>query len=354
MIAWLTKGAIVDILSNRVAIGWGEHHWSGSEAREGVEFVFPKFFATKEPFVCRFENAATLDKSDLIAELTSWLASERGSFESWAQLKSTEWMEPDKALYETWFQQIQDDLRRGLYQKVVPVVAACAPFRLDPHLIGQLILNALKATGRFAYGLWGAGGGCLGATPESLVQMKAGRVESVALAGTEKLENTSDLETSQKNRIEQQYVTDDLMQTFRELGLEPVASKAEAVQSGELVHIKTTISALSQGLSASDLIKALHPTPALGLYPRQARWREILSRFAFPGRERYGAPFGAIDHTRGESAVWVGIRGVEWSPNQLWLPSGAGHIAGSEMELEWQEMASKRKSTWRALVGESL
>jgi len=98
------------------------------------------------------------------------------------------------------------------------------------------------------------------------------------------------------------------------------------------------------------LIRLMHPTPALGAYPRG----EGALRMLFEFRDRlkapphFGSPFGGL--WKGEFRSVVAIRNVSWSGSDMFLPSGCGIIRESRFDREWRELALKRNSV-KALLG---
>jgi len=114
---------------------------------------------------------------------------------------------------------------------------------------------------------------------------------------------------------------------------------------GELVHFYTPIEvALFEERKAHDLVKRLHPTPALGPLPRTSEtveglveWRE---RLGCPSG--FGAPFGLSDEEGVE--VLVAIRMMYRKGEEVFLPSGCGVIEESRLTNEWRELRLKREA----------
>jgi menaquinone-specific isochorismate synthase len=99
---------------------------------------------------------------------------------------------------------------------------------------------------------------------------------------------------------------------------------------------------LQQAVTTDQVTQLIHPTPALGAYPRVEgmKWLREFDR-EMP-RERFGAPVG---YTRkGESTCYVAIRNVQWKDFQLKLGAGCGIVPASQFESEWNEILLKLKS----------
>ena len=101
---------------------------------------------------------------------------------------------------------------------------------------------------------------------------------------------------------------------------------------------------MESSFSVEDLVRRLHPTPALGPLPRTdetlvalIRWRE---RLLCPAE--FGAPFGLWEN--GKFDAVVAIRGIWWDDRKVWLPAGCGVIEASRLVNEWRELRLKREA----------
>jgi salicylate biosynthesis isochorismate synthase len=126
----------------------------------------------------------------------------------------------------------------------------------------------------------------------------------------------------------------------------PLASSVEAGNwpdvraAGSLAHLSTAIAAdLRAGVSAFDLIDALHPTPAVGGLPRDAALR-FIRRFESDPRGLYAAPVGWLE-PGGDACLAVGIRSALLRPGQARVFAGAGIVAASDPAAEWEETGAK-------------
>ena len=99
------------------------------------------------------------------------------------------------------------------------------------------------------------------------------------------------------------------------------------------------------------LIKLLHPTPALGGSPRRLALAAIREAEPVP-RGWYGAPVGWIDVNL-DGAFVVAIRSAVAQDKRAWLYAGAGIVADSEAEKEWEETGLKFRPMLEALNCES-
>jgi len=95
---------------------------------------------------------------------------------------------------------------------------------------------------------------------------------------------------------------------------------------------------LVDDISDSVLLSKLHPTPAVGGYPREKIQEEIASLEPFD-RGWYAGPVGWVGHDAAEFAV--AIRSALICGNRVSLYSGAGIVEGSSPENEWDEVENK-------------
>ncbi len=110
----------------------------------------------------------------------------------------------------------------------------------------------------------------MGATPERLLRYQSGWVETIALAGTKPVvTGQSDPGWTAKERKEQELVTEFILEQMHQIALQPETGPVRNVQAGKLWHLGTDIRAKTTRESALQLLKALHPTPAVCGIPRE-------------------------------------------------------------------------------------
>jgi menaquinone-specific isochorismate synthase len=194
-----------------------------------------------------------------------------------------------------------------------------------------------------------AGRALISASPEQLVRVADGELHSMALAGTMPRGGTVDEDqdiasafiSNPKERKEHAIVREEIEAT-----LQPFCTSVTTHEHPNLrrlpnvQHLHTLIRGkLKQNQHILDIVAALHPTPALGGRPRQAAL-DLIRELETQPRGWYGAPVGYFDqHGDGEFAV--AIRSALIDGKYAWLYAGAGIVAGSDAEREWDETQAK-------------
>lgn len=189
----------------------------------------------------------------------------------------------------------------------------------------------------------------VGATPETLVRVADGQVETVALAGTARRGATPEedaasgqsLVNSGKDRREHAIT----LAAIRD-ALDPVCDTLQIGEEAALVslphvhHLETKISGIaSAGVGALDLVGRLHPTPAVGGWPRAAALAWLETHEALD-RGWYAGPVGWVGRD-GAGVFAVAIRSALLRGAGAHVFAGAGIVAGSDPEREWDETALK-------------
>jgi isochorismate synthase EntC len=283
----------------------------------------------------------------------------------WGRRPPLEWGDPDQSRFADGFRTLTDRLADGKLMKGVPITVMRAP--LDPGdawpLFSHAVTRLPHAPARLcAYGFYrpapapGAGTPefMIGATPELLFDLLDGRcLSTMAVAGTRRVSEDvagGALEQSSKDRAEHQSVVDDLLEQLAAWG-DPTASPLEARAFGQLEHLAVDIRLqANEWLDFEAVARRLHPTPALGVYPRGDAGAEWLAAIDPHGeRRRFGAPFGLRWPTGSGRAV-VAIRNLQYHDGWLEIWAGCGVVPQSRYDDEWQEVLDKMQAV-RALWG---
>jgi menaquinone-specific isochorismate synthase len=257
--------------------------------------------------------------------------------------------DPDLQGWKTNVERALSAFSEGRLGKVV--LARRVEFGFDGDLDPTLLLESLKAAtpgGFHFYAEPEDGAAFIGASPERLYRRDGRSVESEAVAGTRPRGVSSDdddglrddLLHSAKDLSEHSYVRTGIQESLaplcEELQMDQDISDMKLARGR---HLRSNVrGTLREGVTDAGLLDALHPTPAVGGYPRGGAMEEIRALEPFD-RGWYAGTVGWIGADASEFAV--GIRSGLVRGRTLALFSGAGIVAGSVPDQEWAEIEQK-------------
>lgn len=189
----------------------------------------------------------------------------------------------------------------------------------------------------------------LGATPERLFQREGNLLKTDALAGTSLRGKTPEEDQQLEDKLLNQpkeYREFKCVAEFLEKSLRPLSQEMEwewpkmrVLKTSHVQHIHNRLSIqLKPEISDAELIRTLHPTPALGGLPRDNALSFLKNIEPFD-RGWYGAPIGYVS-PKGAN-LYVGIRSGLIRERSLHLFAGTGLVKGSHAESEWEELEQK-------------
>jgi menaquinone-specific isochorismate synthase len=259
------------------------------------------------------------------------------------------WEKPETEWFKMAFRRIRRDVLGQRLRKMVPVLTERGKLQ-DGHL-STLITRVLEAPlGLWSYAFVRHDNGFLGATPELLLDVENRTLRTMALAGTAKPNGAESFVTDAKEIEEHELVAGFLVETLAEVG-KVTRGPREVSDAAGLTHFRTELSvALAAAPDLNALVRRLHPTPAVGVLPRDemglAKLMEYRRQLGAPAF--FGAPFGLLHE--GKFHCVVAIRGLGWNGREVALPSGCGIVGGSAFDHEWRELRLKREAV-AALLG---
>lgn len=189
----------------------------------------------------------------------------------------------------------------------------------------------------------------LGSTPEIILAGEKGEWHTVALAGTQPLQNGElPTEWDNKNREEQEYVSLYIRRQLQALGIHPAETPPAAVRAGALSHLRSDFSfSVPDSRKLGHLLKRLHPTPAVCGLPKEEAYRFILENEGYD-RSYYSGFIGMLA-PEGKSDLYVNLRCMNIRPDSFVLYAGGGILSSSEAESEWLETEAKMQTMKRLL-----
>ena len=215
--------------------------------------------------------------------------------------------------------------------------------------------------------------GIVGASPETLVTVSGGTVTARVLAGTrgrgadadEDTAITAELAANHKDLDEHEYAVRSVVDALRpHTSALAAAEQPFTLKLPNLWHLATDVEGtLSNGSSALDMVRALHPTAAVAGTPRDAAMAAIRRIEPFD-RGRYAGPVGWIDAS-GDGEWAIALRcaqfarpapearaaGTEGAATRaVTAHAGGGIVAGSVPEAELLETRVKFRPIVDALA----
>jgi len=250
------------------------------------------------------------------------------------------------------------EIARGHYEKIV--LARQVTVGLSPGTDAASLRERLRARypNCWIFGFEAGESTWLGASPELMVSAARGEVNAASLAGSRRRGTTADEDASLADELrsstKEQHEHALVARAIRG-SLSPFCSAIDAPGEPELLrmhniqHLYTPIHGrLRRGCDVLDLAAALHPTPAVGGWPRDAAL-EAIGRLERMDRGWYAAPFGWVDFD-GDGIFAVGLRAGLLSGRELTHYAGNGIVSGSTPEAELAETELKLSSVRAAAL----
>lgn len=260
----------------------------------------------------------------------------------------------EQALYRLAFDSAHARLMRGELEKIVMsrrlrvrfAPTASGPSASAHHTLlswgRSLFLKACAAYPECFIAFWWTpiSGAWIMATPEPILQKRNGTWSTVALAGTRPFGQSA--VWSDKNKKEQAIVAQFITEKLQNVATNVETSDTYAFRTGRIEHLRTDFRFhLSDEASALQLLRHLHPTPAVCGMPRDAALQAILHDEH--SSRRYYAGFSGPLNCQGRTNLFVSLRCAELSSDQATLYAGGGIMPESAEADEWDE--TRRKLT---------
>jgi isochorismate synthase len=183
----------------------------------------------------------------------------------------------------------------------------------------------------------------MGASPESFLEKEDHTLKTVALAATRTSELHSE-DWDMKELEEQGLVSAFVDEVLNEYGISKYRKKGpEPVRAGSVIHLKTAYEFEVGHLEniLGPFLEALHPTPAVGGYPKDEAVRLIDEAEKFD-RGFYSGFLGPVN--QGEFRFFVNIRSMELGEDKAVLYLGGGITRDSKEANEWEETRLKART----------
>lgn len=212
-------------------------------------------------------------------------------------------------------------------------------------------------------GLW------LGATPETLLGIVGNNLSTMALAGTQSYKGTPEVVWGDKEKEEQQMVTDFVIESLQSSVKDIHVVPVETAKAGNLLHLKTKITGRMHSQSTLlGLVKSLHPTPAICGLPREAAKQFIIENEGYKrgyytgflgelnvkettsrNRNRRNVENNAYNSVKSVTNLFVNLRCMQIIEGEAYIYVGGGITKDSIPDSEWEETINKANTMKKVL-----
>jgi len=255
---------------------------------------------------------------------------------------------------------VLEEIRPGEIEKVVisrsHQIKVSDKFSVSSAL--QILRNSYPSCTTFMFGFPNQGI-FFGSSPERLIKMKNDFIKTEALAGTQPRGKNMEedrllsetLFNSHKENEEHRFVVDQIKRNLdpivKELNL---SNNPEIMKLTNVQHLKTPITGyLKKDGHILDLVKKLHPTPAIAGTPTDKAIK-IIQEQEKTDRGWYSGPIGWFDQF-GNGEFNVALRSALIKKGVAYIFVGGGIVSESIPQKEWEETELKLHPILSALSG---
>lgn len=260
--------------------------------------------------------------------------------------------------YKKAVERIKDYILAGDCMQVVPSQRMSIEFKAAPIDLYRALrcLNPTPYMYFFNFGDFHV----VGSSPEVLARLEDGLVTVRPIAGTRPRGKTE----AQDYALEQELLADkkelaehlmliDLGRNdvgrVADVGSVEVTEKMVIERYSNVMHIVSNVTGmLRPELTAMDALRAILPAGTLSGAPK-VRAMEIIDELEPVKRGVYGGAVGYLAWN-GNMDTAIAIRTAVIKNGQLHVQAGAGIVADSQPQLEWEETLNKRKAMFKAVA----
>ena len=260
--------------------------------------------------------------------------------------------------YQAAVRKVQDYITAGDCMQVVPAQRMSAPFTAPPVSLYRAIRRLNPSPYLFCMHL--DDHHVVGSSPEILVRVEDGEATVRPIAGTRKRGATEaeDARLAEELLADPKELAEHLM--LIDLGRNDIGRVAQTGQVrltekmvierySHVMHIvSNVVGTLKPGMGPLDALAATFPTGTLSGAPK-VRAMEIIDELEPVKRGIYGGAVGYIGWD-GHMDMAIAIRTAVIKDGQVHVQAGAGVVADSDPETEWQETLSKARAMTTAVA----
>ena len=259
----------------------------------------------------------------------------------------------------------QGEFKKVVLSRMVETSCRTAPVELFEKMLKKYPTAFCYLWHHPEIGTW------LGATPEILLKAENQQFTTMSLAGTQKYEGNEHPEWGDKELKEQQLVTDYISSALQNSVSHLNIGNRESIRAGNLLHLRTKLSGRMKKGSLAQIIKALHPTPAVCGLPMSTTKEFILANENYK-RDYYTGFLGELNFksvkdrssnsrnqenkayrsVKNTTTLFVNLRCMQHKESRAHIYVGGGVTQDSNAEKEWQETVAKSKTMLQVLTSD--
>lgn len=188
------------------------------------------------------------------------------------------------------------------------------------------------------------------ASPELLFEKNGIDCHTVALAGTMTFSEHSPIEWNDKNKREQLYVSNYIKDTISRFSENILSEGPATVKAATLVHLRSDfLFKLSKKYRIGEILKELHPTPAVCGLPKETA-KDFIIKNEHSQRSYYSGFCGPICLNDNLTSLYVTLRCMRIRGNEYELFAGGGILKESVEANEWDETEAKMQPMTKILM----
>lgn len=306
---------------------------------------------------CRAGSGGHADAMATLESLAAQLSGEPAQLPPFRLLDEQPKPSMSREQYESGVESLQGAIREGEIFQAVLSQRFDQRFEGDPFTLYRVLRLANPAPHMFFFEFDGLT--LVGSSPERLVSVQDGTVQSRPIAGTrprhddpeEDARLGAELCGDHKERAEHDMLVDlgrnDLGRVAR-VGTVGVKEHAALEKFARVQHLVSRVECtLAGGQDALDALAASFPAGTVSGAPK-VRAMTLLAELEDEPRGAYAGCFGYLDH-RGNLDMAINIRTVTVSGNTLSVQAGAGVVYDSVPASEYHETLHKSQALFEAV-----
>ena len=186
----------------------------------------------------------------------------------------------------------------------------------------------------------------IGASPEKLLEKdEEDKFHIHSLAGTRKINELWTEKEIEEQKIVTEYITDKL----RSCGATDIMIEGPLdYKYGSIKHLKSSIHFHSVE-NMDRIVRTIHPTPAVCGLPLKAAKKFILENEGYD-RSYYTGFIGLKNLAKVNDTYFVNLRCMQVTEDNTYIYTGAGIVADSDPENEWEEVEAKSKTLMDCII----